>query len=102
MSEDLKPSGSAGHVLGILVFLTGIILIGVTFKLALDMFSIDPAKAFDLGPSKALDIAKVVPTLLGIVVKVLVLCVMAMIGGMIAKRGIQLYVGSRSKSLEVE
>ncbi|MEQ1820980.1 MAG: hypothetical protein ABL949_00545 [Fimbriimonadaceae bacterium] len=98
MSEDHKSSSAAGSFFGIVVFIVGIGLIALTFKMALEMFNVDPKTAFELGKDKAIELGRVVPTLLGIVVRVLLLCVMAMIGGMVANRGIRLYVDSRAKS----
>ncbi len=98
MSEEPKSSGTVGSLFGILVFLIGIGLIVLTFKLALELFNIDPKTALNLGTGGAVDLGKIAPTLFGIIVKVLMLCVMAMIGGMIANRGIRLYVDSRVRN----
>ena len=92
----------AGILLGILVFLGGIALLALTFKLAIDMFTTDPARLFDL-QGKTLDLSKAVATLMGVVVKVLLLLVMAIVGGLIANRGIHLYADSRhSKAVVIQ
>lgn len=83
-----------GMLLGILVFLAGIGLLFLTFRLAIDMFGTDPSKLFNL-EGKTLDLSKAVATLMGVVVKVLLLLVMAIVGGVIANRGIHLYADSR-------
>ncbi len=89
-----------GILLGILVFLGGIALLALTFKLAIDMFTTDPNKLFGL-EAKTLDLSKAVATLMAVVVKVLLLLVMAIVGGLIANRGIHLYADSRHSSKAV-
>jgi len=92
----------AGILLGILVFLIGIALLAFTFKLAIDMFSTDPQRLFDTG-GKTLDLSKAVATLMAVVVKVALLLVMAIVGGLIANRGIHLYADSRhSKTVMIK
>ena len=92
----------AGILLGILVFLGGIALLALTFKLAIDMFTTDPTKLFDTG-GKTLDLSKAVATLMAVVVKVALLLVMAIVGGLIANRGIHLYADSRhSKTVMIK
>jgi hypothetical protein len=103
LEEDRRnTSGSiAGHLLGILAFLGGIAILVLTFRLAIEMFGTDPAKLFDLQPGKTLDLSKAATILMGVVIKVLLLLVMAIVGGLIANRGIHLYADSRQTTKQV-
>ena len=50
-----KRRDATGSVLGLLVFLAGVGLLGLTFKLAYDEFSIPHAKALNLVKGQAID-----------------------------------------------
>lgn len=94
MAEGHKP-GLAGPVFGIITFFVGIAIMAFTFKLAMDMFGQDPRRLFELDTGKTLDINNAAATLLAVVVRILLLLVMAVVGGLIANRGIKLYADSR-------
>lgn len=93
--KQLDRSGT-GMVLGVLVFLGGVALLLVTFKLAYDMFTTPPVESLQIG-TKAIEFEKVIPNLIGIVVKVLLLIVMGLMGSLIANRGVTLFTGSRAQ-----
>ena len=78
-----------------LVFLGGIALLLFTFRTAYDMFSVPPARALDLQPGKPVDIGMAGSNLVGSAVRVVLLIIMALVGSLIANRGIQLYTDSR-------
>lgn len=102
MPERSPNSGLAGGLFGILVFLAGVALLLFAFKLAYDMFHVDPSQLFSLKPGKPIDFSEVLPKLLGVVIRVLLLLVMAAVGGMIANRGIRLYADGRSRTAKAE
>jgi hypothetical protein len=92
-----ERSGSGlGGFLGIVVFLGGIALLLYTFKMAYDLFLIPPEDAIKLQRDKALDLNTAGQSLMGILLKVLVLIVMGIIGSLIANRGVSLFSGSKS------
>lgn len=93
---ERSRSPLAGPILGVLAFLVGLALLGFTFKLAWDLFGVEPAKLFDIQPGKTLDFQKVGTMLLAVFVKVLLLFVMALVGGVFASRGIRMYADGRA------
>lgn len=102
MAERQGPTGLAGGLFGILVFLVGVALLGLSFKIAYDMFQIPPAQMFEMQEGKPLDLGGVLPKLMSVVVRILLLLVMAVVGGMIANRGIRLYADARTRSPKTE
>lgn len=96
----LQRGSIAGIVLGIIVFLGGIALLALTFDLAIEMFRTDPSTLFGL-QGKPLDVNKAVTTLMGVVIRILLLLVMAIVGGVVANRGIHLYADSRASTKAV-
>ena len=97
-----KAGSIAGTLLGILVFLAGVALLALVFKLAIDMFGVEPSKLFGLdqkpgpgGKPAPLDLSKTVTLLMAVLVRVLLLLVMALVGGVIANRGIKMFADSR-------
>ena len=95
VEEKKTPSAWTGATFGILVFLGGIVLLIITFKLAFDQFSIPPEHALNIPVGKPLDIAQVVQSFAGLIFRVLLLLVMAIVGAIIATRGIKMYTDSR-------
>lgn len=95
MSEPRGHSGTAGGFLGVIVFLAGVAILVFTFGLARDLFTQDPNQVLGLTKDKPLDLNNAGATLVGVLLKVLLLLVMALVGGMIANRGIRLYADSR-------
>ncbi len=84
-----------GTLLGLLVFLGGIALLLFTFRIAYDMFTVPPVRALGLIKDQPVDLGSAGSNLVGSLLKVLLLIVMALVGSLIANRGIQLYTDSR-------
>jgi hypothetical protein len=80
-----------GSLMGMLVFLGGIALLVLTFKLAYGLYNIPPAQALALTGTKAIDFAKTGSSLVGIVIKTVLLIIMGFVSSLVAKRGIHLY-----------
>jgi hypothetical protein len=75
--------------------LGGIALLGLTFKIAYELFRIPAEQALNIVPKKALDINVVAPSFGWIIVRIILLIVMALVGSLIANRGIKLFTESR-------
>lgn len=97
VEENKSSSNWTGAAFGIIVFCAGIALLVLTFKIAFDQFAIPPENALHIAPGKPLDPAQVVQSFAGLIFRVLLLLVMAIIGAIIATRGIKLYTDSRAK-----
>lgn len=97
VEEKKTPTAWTGATFGIVAFVVGILLLGWTFKIALEKFAIEPNKALNIAPGKPLDIAQVVQSFAGLIFQVLLLLVMAIVGAIIATRGIKMYTESRGK-----
>lgn len=82
-------------VLGIVVFLAGVGLLAFTFNLAYTMFSAPVEHAVGADGKATLDLAKAGQSLIGVLTRILMLIVMALLGSLIANRGISLFAGSR-------
>ncbi len=80
--------------MGLAVFLGGVALLALTFKLAYDQFSVPHADALGLKKGQAIDAGATGGSLLEIVIKLGCLLVMAVVGSMLANKGIGLYSGS--------
>ncbi|MFN3729191.1 MAG: hypothetical protein ACK4XJ_05710 [Fimbriimonadaceae bacterium] len=81
-----------GPIFGVLMFVGGALLLGVTFKLAFDLFTTDPQRA--LGANSAtegLDLNAVAGAGYALIGRILLLLVMCAIGSALANRGIRLY-----------
>ena len=83
-----------GSVVGLLVFLGGVALLLLTFKLAYGLYSVPPEKALDLNRNKTVDLGTSGTALVGILVRTLLLVVMGLVSTLIANRGIALYTHS--------
>lgn len=81
------------------MFLAGVALLLITFKLAFDMFSVPPGDALDLKPNKDLQVGPVASTVTGMIFRVLLLIVMGFLGSLIANRGVHMYTESRGHHL---
>ena len=84
-----------GNILGALAFLGGIALLLLTFRLAYDMFTVNPSVLFGMNSKAPLDLGKAATILMGVGVRIALLIVMGIMGGQITNRGIQMYVDSR-------
>lgn len=84
-----------GTLLGLLVFLGGIALLLFTFRSAYEMFTVPPVRALGIVKNQPVDLGSASSNLVGSLLKVLLLIVMALVGSLVANRGIQLYTESR-------
>ena len=89
-----KRRDATGSVLGLLVFLAGVGLLGLTFKFAFDEFSIPHAKALNLVKGQVIDPGATGGGLFDVLIKLGVLLVMAFVGSILANKGIGLYSAS--------
>ena len=80
-----------GSAIGLLVFLGGVALLVVVFRLAYEMFQTPPTVALDIEGGKTLDLGKASDRASAIVVKVILLLVMSVAGSLVANRGILMY-----------
>ena len=87
----------AGSVAGILVFLGGVALLIFVFRLAYDMFAVPPTAALGSSPGATLDLNLAIEKLVSVVIKVVMLLVMAILGGAVANRGIRMYGEATSR-----
>ena len=98
VTEDKRAHTSwTGVSAGILVFFVGIVLLLATFKWAFDQFSVAPENALHITAGKPLDISLAVQSFGFLVIRVLLLLVMAIVGAIIATRGIKMYTDSRHR-----
>lgn len=88
-----------GSLLGLLVFLGGVGLLTITFKLAFDQFSVPPSEALKLKEGQAIDLSATGNGLIGIVVRILTLLLMSIIGSLVANRGVHLYTACRGSGI---
>lgn len=97
MAKREGPTGLAGGLFGILVFLAGVALLALAFQRAFVMFDQNPISIFtDPKQKGVLDLGSVVPKFLGVLVQIMLLLVMSVVGGMVANRGIRLYADARA------
>lgn len=89
----------AGSIVGMLVFLGGVALLLLVFRMAYAMFETPPTVALRLQNGKAVDLASASDRLTAIVVRVVLLVLMALTGSLVANRGIHLYARSVGKKL---
>jgi len=78
-------------VVGLLVFVLGVGLILLAFKMAFDLFQVPPTVAVGVDGEKEINLNTTISSAIGIVVRITLLVVMAGLGSMIANRGIRLY-----------
>jgi hypothetical protein len=98
VTEEKRAQTSwTGVTFGIIVFLIGIALLLATFKWAFDQFSVPPENALHIAAGKPLDISMAVQSFAGLIIRVLLLLVMAVVGAIIANRGIKMYTDSRHR-----
>lgn len=84
----------AGGVFGLLTFLGGVALLLYVFRLALDVFTVAPSQAIGAKQGEALDVNVALNNLAGVGIRVVMLLVMAILGGLVAKWGIRMYAES--------
>jgi hypothetical protein len=88
-----------GQALGVFVFLGGIGLLLLTFRMAMEMFGMPPERALGLEPGAAIDLGLAGQNFASLVIRVALLLVMAIVGSLVATRGIRLYSDSRTGPL---
>ena len=91
-----------GSFIGILVFLGGVALLVLVFRLAYGMFNTPPAKALNIEPGKKMDLNSGISSLFMVLIRILLLLVMGMVGSWVANRGISLYTQARGIKVDVE
>ena len=87
--------------MGLIVFLGGIALLLLTFKLAYDMFAVPARDVLKLQADKTLDIAGTGSSLTNLIFRVLLLFVMALVSSFIANRGVTMYAASGPHAVAV-
>ncbi|RYG22814.1 hypothetical protein EON82_15975 [bacterium] len=85
---------ATGSIVGLQVFFAGVGLLGLTFKLAYDQFNVPHAEALHLVKDQAFDARVTGGGLADVLIRLGVLFVMAVVGSMVANKGIGLYSGS--------
>ncbi len=80
-----------GSIGGLLIFVAGISLLTLVFKLAFEMFQTPPRLALKIESGKPFDISGVGDALFGVIIKIALLFVMSIVGSVICNRGIHLY-----------
>jgi hypothetical protein len=86
---------AVGTLVGLLVFLAGIGLIGFTFYLAYDLFTTPPQTTVGIEVGKPMNLSGAAGSLLTVVVRIVMLAVMAVLGSVVANRGVRLYAAAR-------
>jgi hypothetical protein len=84
-----------GTLVGLLVFFCGVGLLLLTFSLAYSLFEVPPDKAIGLTPHQPIDVSTAGNSAGILLLKIFLLLIMALVGSMIANRGISLYTGAR-------
>ncbi len=87
-----------GSIGGLLIFVAGISLLTLVFKLAFEMFQTPPRLALKIESGKPFDISGVGDALFGVIIKIALLFVMSIVGSVICNRGIHLYASITRKS----
>ena len=77
--------------MGLAVFLVGVGLLGLTFKLAFEMFDVPQATALGLAKGQEIDAGQTGGAAARILFRIGLLVIMAIVSSMIANRGIGLY-----------
>ncbi len=82
-------------VTGLIVFFAGIAMILFAFKLAFDLYSVPPALRVDAVAGRPVDLTRAGESLTQTLIRILVIAIMAAIGGVVANRGISMYASTR-------
>lgn len=91
-----------GSIIGIAVFLGGVGLLILVFKLAYEMFTIPPDTAIGIHKGEKLDLTAAGTNFTNILLRIFLLLIMGLLGSWIANRGISLYSHSRGIKVRVE
>jgi len=84
-----------GASVGILTFVAGVALLGLTFYAAYQMFTISPQQAMAIQPGKSVDLVKTGDSFIRLLERVVLLVVMGAVASALSNRGIKLYAASR-------
>lgn len=83
-----------GPLFGVLFFVGGVILLGITFRSAFDLFQKPPTSVLAGKDGKTIDLNQAPSAVYELVFRSAMLLVMCVAGSMIASRGIKLYAAS--------
>lgn len=89
-------------MVGILTFLAGVALLLWTFSLAYAMFTVPQSVQLGIEQGKPVDLPLAGEALVGVVFRILLLLVMAILGSVIANRGVKLYDTMGESASEVK
>lgn len=95
MQQVRAKTDPFGAALGVLTFLAGVALLGLTFYAAYRMFSVPPQQAMEIEPGKTVDLAKTGDSFVRLLERVILLVVMGAVASALSNRGIKLYAASR-------
>lgn len=84
--------------LGLLVFLAGIALLVLTFRLAFSIFETPPHETIGAAKSQTINLAVAGDSIVSLIFKIILLFLMACVGSMVANRGIALYAHAKTKT----
>ena len=91
-----KARDGFGGLVGILIFLAGVLLLGVTFFEAFKLFSTPAPKVIgQMNPGEPFDANKAANAGFELVWRVIMLLAMSWVSSVIANRGIKMYQSSR-------
>ncbi len=85
-----------GTFVGLAIFLGGIAILFTIFSQALELFRTPPPVELKVQPGKPIEMASVFNSMVGVVVKLVLLILMTWLGSVIANRGIHLYSHSKA------
>lgn len=84
-----------GPTIGLLTFLAGVILLGMTFAYAFQLYSKPPTVVLGIsGSDKPVDLNQAGDSIASVVFRSIMLLVMCAVGSSIAGRGVKLYAAS--------
>jgi len=85
-----------GTFVGLAIFLGGIAILYTVFRHALELFTTPPRVELKVQPGKPIEVASAFNSIMGVVVKIILLVLMTWLGSVIANRGVFLYSHSKS------
>jgi hypothetical protein len=91
-----------GTLLGLLVFAGGVMLLLVCFSLAYGLFQTPPERVLGIEDTKSIDLPSAGSSLVGVLIRILLLVVMAVVGSLLANRGIAMYAAARAQQAEAQ
>ncbi|MBL8086584.1 MAG: hypothetical protein JNM85_00775 [Chthonomonas sp.] len=84
-----------GSLVGIGTFVLGIVLLAVTFKIAIELFSTPPEVAVGIKKGEPIDVGATARLGMWLTMRVVMLLLMCFISSVITSRGIKLYSARR-------